>query len=137
MRQSASAKRMRPAPVMAARKTNCVAATVTPYMDFDTTLATTAAQFNLDPHAVLGRTRDLELIGVGRTPMEGDLARIATAQGLRVVPEENTEAGWYYRSDHYALAQKRVPGVYFRAGRDLVKGGLPAGERIRARYNAQ
>ncbi|MBP2278288.1 M28 family peptidase [Sphingomonas sp. PL20] len=100
-------------------------------------LATTAAQFNLDPHAVLGRTRDLELIGVGRTPMEGDLARIATAQGLRVVPEENTEAGWYYRSDHYALAQKGVPGVYFRAGRDLVKGGLPAGERIRARYNAQ
>ena len=43
MRHSASAKRTRPAPVMAARKTNCFAATVTPYMDFDTTLATTAA----------------------------------------------------------------------------------------------
>ena len=100
-------------------------------------LATTAAQFNLDPHVVLGRTRDLELIGVGRTPMEADLARVAAAQGLRIVPEENTEAGWYYRSDHYALAQKGVPGVYFRAGRDLVKGGPAAGERARARYNAQ
>ncbi|RZL85620.1 MAG: M28 family peptidase [Sphingomonas sp.] len=99
-------------------------------------LATTAAQFNLDPHVVLGRTRDLELIGVGRTPMETDLARVAAAQGLRIVPEENTEAGWYYRSDHYALAQKGVPGVYFRAGRDLVDGGLAAGERERARYNA-
>ena len=100
-------------------------------------LATTAAQFNLDPHVVLGRTRDLELIGVGRTPLEADLARVAAAQGLRIVPEENTEAGWYYRSDHYALAQKGVPGVYFRAGRDLVNGGLAAGERERARYNAQ
>jgi Zn-dependent M28 family amino/carboxypeptidase len=100
-------------------------------------LATTAAQFNLDPHVVLGRTRDLELIGVGRTPMEADLARVAAAQGLRIVPEENTEAGWYYRSDHYALAQKGVPGVYFRAGRDLVRGGLAAGERERSRYNAQ
>lgn len=99
-------------------------------------LATTAAQFNLDPHVVLGRTRDLELIGVGRTPLEGDLARVAAAQGLRIVPEENTEAGWYYRSDHYALAQKGVPGVYFRAGRDLVNGGAAAGERERARYNA-
>ncbi len=99
-------------------------------------LSTTAAQFNLDPHVVLGRTRDLELIGVGRTPLEADLARVAAAQGLKVVPEENTEAGWYYRSDHYALAQKGVPGVYFRAGRDLVNGGLVAGERERARYNA-
>lgn len=100
-------------------------------------LATTAAQFNLDPHVVLGRTRDLELIGVGRTPLEADLARVAAAQGLKIVPEENTEAGWYYRSDHYALAQKGVPGVYFRAGRDLVRGGVAAGERERARYNAQ
>jgi Zn-dependent M28 family amino/carboxypeptidase len=100
-------------------------------------LATTAAQFNLDPHVVLGRTRDLELIGVGRTPLEADLGRVAAAQGLRLTPEENTEAGWYYRSDHYALAQKGVPGVYFRAGRDLVQGGIAAGERKRARYNAE
>jgi Zn-dependent M28 family amino/carboxypeptidase len=99
-------------------------------------LAITAAQFNLDPHVVLGRTRDLEVIGVGRTPLETDLARVAAAQGLKIVPEENTEAGWYYRSDHYALAQKGVPGVYFRAGRDLINGGLVAGERERARYNA-
>ena len=100
-------------------------------------LATTAAQFNLDPHVVLGRTRDLELIGVGRTPMERDLERVAAAQGLRIVPEENTEAGWYYRSDHYALAQKGVPGVYFRAGRDLVTGGAKAGEAMRDRFNAR
>jgi len=100
-------------------------------------LATTAAQFNLDPHVVLGRTRSLELIGVGRTPLETDLGRVAAAQSLTIVPEENTEAGWYYRSDHYALAQKGVPGVYFRASRDLVNGGPTAGERERARYNAQ
>ncbi|MBY0521288.1 MAG: M28 family peptidase, partial [Sphingomonas sp.] len=97
-------------------------------------LATTAAQFNLDPHVVLGKTRDLELIGVDRTPFEADLKRIATAQGLVVVPEENTEAGWYFRSDHYALALVGVPGVYFRAGRDLVQGGKAAGEALRARY---
>jgi len=100
-------------------------------------LETTAAQFNLDPHVVLGRTRNLELIGVGRTPLETDLARVAAAQGLRVDPEENTEAGWYYRSDHYAFAAKGVPGVYFRAGRDLVTGGMAAGEAKRSAYNAR
>ncbi len=100
-------------------------------------LATTAAQFNLDPHVVLGRTRNLDLIGVNRSPLELDLRRVASAQGLKVKPEVNTEAGWYFRSDHYALAQVGVPGVYFRAGRDLVRGGLPAGEAMRARYNAR
>ena len=43
MRQSASAKSTSPAPVMPARNASCFAATVTPYMDFETTLATTAA----------------------------------------------------------------------------------------------
>lgn len=100
-------------------------------------LATTAAQFNLDPHVVLGRTRNLELIGVGRTPLEAELSRVAAAQGLRVDPEENTEAGWYYRSDHYAFSAKGVPGVYFRAGRDLVSGGMAAGEAKRSAYNAR
>lgn len=100
-------------------------------------LATTALQLNLDPHVAFPRTRNLEVIGVGRTPLEGDLRRVAAAQGLVLTPEENTEAGWYYRSDHYALAQRGVPTVYFRAGRDLVRGGLAAGEARRAAYNAR
>ncbi|KQT35119.1 peptidase M28 [Sphingomonas sp. Leaf412] len=100
-------------------------------------LATTAAQFNLDPHVVFPRTRTLELIGPGRTPLEAELTRVAAAQGLAVVPEENSEAGWYFRSDHLPFAEKGVPGVYFRAGRDLVTGGRAAGEAWRARYNAR
>lgn len=100
-------------------------------------LATTAAQFNLDPHVAFPATRSLELIGPGRTPLEADLARVAAAQGLRVAPEENSEAGWYFRSDHLPFAERGVPGVYFRAGRDLAAGGRAAGEAIRGRYNAR
>ena len=100
-------------------------------------LETTAAVFNLDPHVVLGPTRNLDLVGVGRTPLELELARVAGRRGLRVDPEVNTEAGWYYRSDHLPFAQKGVPTVYFRAGKDLVKGGLRAGEREAERYNSR
>lgn len=100
-------------------------------------LETTAAVFNLDPHLALGAARNLDLIGPGRTPLEADLARIASARGLRLDPEVNSEAGWYYRSDHFAFAQKGVPTVYFRAGKDLVSGGLRAGEAIVAAYNAR
>ena len=99
-------------------------------------LETTAAVFNLDPHVVLGAARNLDLIGGGRTDLEEDLVRVAAASGLRVDPESNPEAGWYFRSDHFAFAKRGVPTVYFRAGRDLVNGGRAAGEAAAADYNA-
>jgi Zn-dependent M28 family amino/carboxypeptidase len=99
-------------------------------------LETTAATFNLDPHVVLGPARNLDLIGGGRTELEDDLVRVARGEGLRVDPESNPEAGWYFRSDHFALAKRGVPTVYFRAGRDLVNGGRARGEALAADYNA-
>ncbi|HXG99448.1 MAG TPA: M28 family peptidase [Sphingomicrobium sp.] len=100
-------------------------------------LATTAAVFNLDPHLALGRARNLDLIGPGRTPLEADLARVARRHGLRLDNEVNSEAGWYFRSDHYAFAAKGVPTVYFRAGQDLVEGGRAKGGALTAAYNAR
>lgn len=100
-------------------------------------LATTALALNLDPHLALDRAVNLDLIGPGRTPLEADLARVAKAQGLRLDPETNTEAGWYFRSDHFAFAAKGVPTVYFRAGKDLTKGGLARGEAIVGAYNTR
>jgi Zn-dependent M28 family amino/carboxypeptidase len=99
-------------------------------------LETTAAVFNLDPHVVLGPARNLDLIGGGRTELEDDLVRIARMDGLAVAPETNPEAGWYFRSDHFAFARRGVPTVYFRAGRDLVNGGRARGEALAADYNA-
>jgi len=100
-------------------------------------LGTTAAVLNLDPHIALGRARNLDLIGPGRTPLEADLARVARTKGLRLDHEVNSEAGWYFRSDHYAFAAKGVPTVYFRAGKDLVEGGRAKGEAIAAAYNSR
>jgi Zn-dependent M28 family amino/carboxypeptidase len=98
-------------------------------------LARTAAVINLDPHVVLPAARDIELIGGGRTSLEVDLARAAKSQHLRVTPEPNPEAGWYFRSDHFSFARRGVPALAFRAGRDLVDGGAAAGQRIVSKYN--
>ena len=72
-------------------------------------LAKTAAVINLDPHVVLPAARDIELVGGGRTDLEARLAEAASRLGLRVTPEPNPEAGWYFRSDHYPFAKKGVP----------------------------
>jgi Zn-dependent M28 family amino/carboxypeptidase len=100
-------------------------------------LETTAAVFNLDPHVALDATRNLDLIGGGRTPLEQDLARVAAARRLRITPEVNTEAGWYFRSDHFAFAGKGVPTVYFRAGQDLLEGGFSKGHGLVSSYNSR
>ena len=50
------------------------------------------------------------------------LARIAAAQGQRLIPEPSPEAGWYFRSDHFPFAQRGVPAIAFRAGRNLYTG---------------
>lgn len=99
-------------------------------------LETTAAVFNLDPHVVLGRARTLDLIGGGRTELEQDLIHAAARHGLRVEDERSPEAGWYFRSDHFAFAKKGVPALAYRAGRDLVQGGKAAGDAAIEEYNA-
>ena len=98
-------------------------------------LAGTVAVINLDPHVQLPRTRSLELIGGGRTSLETDLGDAAKAMGLVVVPEPNPEAGWYFRSDHFPFVQRGVPALAFRAGRDLVAGGVAAGQALIDDYN--
>ena len=98
-------------------------------------LARTAAVINLDPHVVLPAARNLELIGPGQTDLEALLVAAAREQGLRVDPEPSPEAGWYFRSDHFPFAQRGVPALAFRAGRDLRVGGTAAGQRIVGEYN--
>ncbi len=99
-------------------------------------LASTVAVINLDPHVVLPAAKNIELVGGGRTPLEGDLRRAAASLGLRVSDEPNPEAGWYFRSDHYPFARRGVPALSFRAGRDLVAGGTAKGDALVGAYNA-
>jgi Zn-dependent M28 family amino/carboxypeptidase len=95
----------------------------------------TAAVINLDPHVQLGRARDVELVGEGRTDLEDGLAKAAQAEGLRVEPEPHPEAGWYFRSDHYSFAKRGVPAISFRIGRDLFDGGSSVGSARADDYN--
>jgi Zn-dependent M28 family amino/carboxypeptidase len=95
----------------------------------------TAAVINLDPHVMLGKAHDIELVGAGRTDLEDALAQAAAAEGMRVEVEPHPEAGWYFRSDHYSFAKRGVPCLSFRIGRDLLDGGLAAGTARADDYN--
>ena len=99
-------------------------------------LAQTVGGANIDEVNVNGDTRDVILIGGGKSELEGTLERLAKAQGRRVEPEPTPEKGFYYRSDHFSFAKLGVPMVYFEPGDDLVKGGVTAGRAAKADFEA-
>lgn len=90
-------------------------------------LAKTVGGINMDGLNVVGRTRDVVVIGPGKSELEPLLARFAQAQGRVIVPEPTPEKGSYYRSDHFSLAKRGVPMIYFDSGEDLIVGGKAAG----------
>ncbi|MBI4461278.1 MAG: M20/M25/M40 family metallo-hydrolase [Acidobacteria bacterium] len=85
----------------------------------------TAANINYDGLLVLGRTRDVSLLGIERTTLYSAAERIAHALGLTIKPDANPEQGYYYRSDHFSLAKVGVPATSVDLGQDYV--GKPAG----------
>jgi Zn-dependent M28 family amino/carboxypeptidase len=90
-------------------------------------LAKTVGGINMDGLNVIGQAKDVVVIGGGKSELEPILARHVAAQGRRIVAEPTPEKGFFYRSDHFSLAKRGVPMIYFDAGDDFVSGGASAG----------
>jgi Zn-dependent M28 family amino/carboxypeptidase len=84
-----------------------------------------AANINIDGINIWGRTRDVAVVGLGKSTLDDWLKILAETQGRRIVSEAFPDKGSYYRSDHFSLAKVGVPATYIDAGTDAV--GKPAG----------
>src|SRR3546814_7008528 len=54
--------------------------------------------------------------------------------GRSYTPDPRTEAGGFYRSDHFPFAKQGVPAISFGAGRDLVEGGVERSKALSEVY---
>jgi len=99
-------------------------------------LARTAANINMDGMNVLGKTRDITEIGMGKSTLDEVVAAAAKEQGRVVRPDPEPEKGFYYRSDHFSFAKVGVPAFDPDSGVDYV--GKPAGwgMKMRDEYTA-
>ena len=84
-----------------------------------------AAAINMDGMNIWGRTRDVPVIGLGKSSLDDWIRAIAEAQGRVVVPEAFPDKGAYYRSDHLSFARVGVPATYVDAGTEVL--GKPPG----------
>lgn len=80
----------------------------------------TVANLNMDAMNILGKTNDVTVVGYGKSELETYLEKAAKRQGRHLVQEDKPQAGYYYRSDHFAFAIKGVPALYAEGGSDPV-----------------
>ncbi|WP_457096610.1 M28 family metallopeptidase [Lysobacter sp. P5_B9] len=97
-------------------------------------LAKTVAVINLDAMPVIGKARDMTVVGFGSSQLEDILRPIAREQGRTLHAEATPEDGFYFRSDHFNFARAGVPALYAKGGDDLVAGGTAAGRQAQIDY---
>ncbi len=99
-------------------------------------LETTAGVLNLEMWSPDGPTRDISSWGIGKVSLERDLVDAARRDGRHWSPDDNLEAGLFYRADHFAFAQAGVPAITIGPGMDQIDGGIAGGKAARAAYFA-
>ena len=99
-------------------------------------LETTVADLNIEMWSPDGPTHDISSWGAGKVSLERDLVEVARAEGRHWSPDDNLEAGLFYRADHFAFAQAGVPAITIGPGMDQVEGGVEGGKAARAAYFA-
>lgn len=84
-----------------------------------------AAVVNIDGMNFLGRSKDINVIGLGKSELDEVLGKIAKWQKRVLTPDHFPDRGYYYRSDQFSLAKVGVPGIYLHSGLAIV--GKPEG----------
>lgn len=83
----------------------------------------TIAALNLDGLNIFGRTKDIFIIGYGNSELEEYAINAAKRQNRTVVPDDEPEKGYFYRSDHFSFAKKGVPALYTKMGFQHIEKG--------------
>jgi Zn-dependent M28 family amino/carboxypeptidase len=83
-----------------------------------------AANINIDGINIFGRTKDIAMIGLGKSSLDEWIEKIVAAQGRVVKGDQFPDRGFFYRSDQFALARIGVPAAYFDDGVEVI--GKPA-----------
>ena len=91
------------------------------------------ANLNIDGLNIWGATRDIEMIGYGKSSLTALAQAVAASQGREVRPNQEPDKGLFYRSDHFSFAQVGVPSAYFKAGSEFLEKA-DARRRIKALY---
>jgi len=83
------------------------------------------AAINIDGVHIFGKTKDLIVIGKGKSSLDGLITQLAKDQGRYVKADLYPDRGFFYRSDQFNMAKIGIPSAFFQSGVEVV--GRPKG----------
>ena len=100
-------------------------------------LSKTLADINVDMLNVHGRTKDVTVIGLGKSGLDDYARGVAGRQQRAVHGDLEPEKGYFYRSDHFEFAKRGVPGLYVDwVRKDFVGKPADFGKNVADYYTA-
>jgi len=95
----------------------------------------TLANVNVDGMNMWGRTSDVTVVGYGASDLDDYLAAAAAEQGRTLIPDPESEKGFYYRSDHFNFAKVGIPALYTDDGATFIDKPAGYGQQKRDEFN--
>ena len=99
-------------------------------------LERTLAALNTDGINVYGPTRDIQIIGLGKSSLGDQLSALAAQRGRVAKGDLLPHFGFFYRSDHKEFAAAGVPSLWMRRGSDYIGKPGDFAEKDTAAYFA-
>ncbi|MBT9485246.1 M28 family metallopeptidase [Sediminibacterium sp.] len=97
----------------------------------------TVANINMDGLNRFGKTKDMVVVGQGQSELEDYLKEAIEKSGGYLSFDTHTEAGYYYRSDHFNFAKVGIPALFANNGVDVVGKGKEYGESLENEYTSK
>lgn len=94
----------------------------------------TVANINMDGINPYGKMKDIMVVGSGQSELEDYLIEEAKKLERVVLPDDESEKGYYFRSDHFNFARIGIPALYIKTGSDFVGKGKDYGTALKTSY---
>lgn len=95
------------------------------------------ANINMDAVNFMGKMKDLTVIGYGQSELDEYARAAAKSQGRYIMPDQNPEKGYFFRSDHFSFAKVGVPALYASGEYEQVEKGVEWTKEQRDRWLRQ
>lgn len=78
----------------------------------------TIANLNMDSRNQDGKMKDFTVTGYGQSELDDIATEEAEKQGRYVLPDQEPEKGYFFRSDHFNFAKLGIPALYAKGRYD-------------------
>jgi len=96
----------------------------------------TLMDVNIDVVNFYGRTKDLRIIGAGKSDIDDRVIRDAALHGRTAPPDANPELGSFFRADQFEFAKAGVPVLFLKAGTQVLGRPDDYGNEAKREYVA-